>query len=64
MPAVSLCTDAFTAAAGAMARVQGHPDFPYAVLPHPLASLDRDGVAARADAIVPRVLAILGVPDA
>lgn len=61
MTAVSLCTDAFTAAAEAMATVQGHPGFPYAVLPHPLASLDRPGVAARADEIVPRVLEILGV---
>ena len=41
-------TTAFIDAAELMARVQGMPGHPFAVIEHPIASADADGLAARA----------------
>ena len=48
VPAVSVMTSAFVDAAELMARVQGMPDHPFAVIEHPIASADVDGLAQRA----------------
>ena len=42
-----------------MAKLGGIPDYPYAVLPHPLGSLDATGIRARAIQAAPDVLRIL-----
>jgi hypothetical protein len=61
VPAVSICTDAFIPAAKAMAKVYGFPGYQFVTMPHPLASLDEEQLAARARDLVPHVLRILGV---
>ncbi len=50
VPAVSVMTSAFADAAELMARVQGMPDHPFAVIEHPIASADLDGLRSRAEA--------------
>ena len=44
-----------------MARSYGFPGFPYVVTGHPVASLSRDEVRERVTAMLPRILAQLGV---
>jgi hypothetical protein len=60
MPAVSICTDSFVPAAEAMARVYGFPGYRFALMPHPLASLDDAQLQARARELLPEMLRILG----
>ena len=44
-----------------MARVQGFTDFRYAVMTHPISSLDPEQIRARAREALPEVLSILGL---
>lgn len=44
-----------------MARVYGFPGYEFVTVPHPIASLDADGMRARAADVLPDVLRILGV---
>jgi hypothetical protein len=46
VPAVSICTDAFVVPARAMAGVYGVPEFEFVTIPHPIASLGPDEIAA------------------
>jgi hypothetical protein len=46
VPTVSICTDAFVVPARAMADVYGMPDFEFVTIPHPIASLSPDQIAA------------------
>jgi len=59
IPAVSVMTSAFVDAAELMARVQGMPDHPFAVIEHPIASADGDGLAARAAGAADYAAAVL-----
>jgi len=59
IPAAVICTEPFVSSADAMAKLGGIPDYPYAVLPHPLGSLDDAGIRARATQAAPDVLRIL-----
>jgi len=59
IPAAVVITEPFTATAAAIAKLSGLPDYPYAVIPHPVGSLTAKEVLARADAIGPRVIDIL-----
>ena len=59
IPGAAICTEALKASADAMAAVQGAPGYRYAVVPHPVSSLDPDGVAAHAKLAAPQVLEIL-----
>jgi hypothetical protein len=59
VPAVVVCTDAFTASADAMARVRGVPGYRYLTVPHPMANLTPDGVRDKAAAAVPAIVAML-----
>ena len=43
----------------AQAEICGNPLYPFAVVAHPIGSLTRRELEARADAAVPRVVAIL-----
>ena len=61
MPAVSICTDSFVLPAHAMARAYGFGGFEFATVPHPIASLDRGQIEARARDVLPDVLRILGL---
>jgi hypothetical protein len=44
-----------------MARVQGFPGYHYAVITHPISSLDPEQIRARARQALPEVLEILGL---
>lgn len=59
IPSAAICTDALKASADAMARIQGAPGYKYAVVPHPLSSLDAAGVSQHAELAAPQVLDIL-----
>jgi hypothetical protein len=61
VPAVSICTDAFTVTARAMAKAYGFPGYEFAIVPHPIASLDLEQIRERARTLVPQLLRILGV---
>ncbi|PXY20800.1 UGSC family (seleno)protein [Prauserella muralis] len=56
IPAVVICTEAFSAAADAMAELQGSPGYEYVRIPHPLALLDAEGVRARAEQVLPAIV--------
>ena len=47
-----------------MARVQGFADFRYAVVKHPISSLNAEQVRAAAREALPQVLEILGLEAA
>jgi hypothetical protein len=59
IPAAVVITEPFVATALAMARLAGMPDYPVAVIPHPVGSLGAAEVAARADLIVARIEELL-----
>lgn len=46
-----------------MARRYGYPNYRYAVIPHPLSSLNAEQVKQRAIDVLPEVLAILGIEE-
>lgn len=60
MPAVSICTDAFAVPASAMAKAYGFPGYEFATVPHPVASLDGDGIRERVTEVIPDIVRILG----
>ena len=59
VPAAVVCTDAFSSSAGAMARLQGLPEYRYVVTEHPLSSLAPAQGGERAARILPEVVAVL-----
>ena len=63
IPAAAIITHTFTAAANAMARRNGYPDYRYAMIPHPLSSLNAEQVKERAREVLPQILAILGLEE-
>jgi hypothetical protein len=62
VPAVVICSDAFTVSADAMAYLRGAPGYRYVTTPHPVANLTADGVRSRAAAAVPAIVALLTEP--
>jgi hypothetical protein len=64
VPAVVICSDAFVASAGAMARLRGVPDYRYLTTPHPVAVLTPEEVRRRARALLPEVMSLLVAPGA
>ncbi|HJM21056.1 MAG TPA: hypothetical protein QF409_03655 [Acidimicrobiales bacterium] len=59
VPAMSVMTSAFADAAELMARVQGVPLHPFAVIEHPIASADDVGINARAQEAVEKAVEVL-----
>lgn len=59
IPAALVCTDQFIVTAKAMARIQGLPDYPFAVVPHPMGSLAQDNTRQRAEQALPQVIELL-----
>ena len=66
IPAVVVCTDAFSVTADAMAALQGTPGYHYVRTQHPVAPLDVDQLRERAVAALPEIVATLttGHPQA
>ena len=52
-------TDRFERTAQAIAQVNGLPGYPFAVIPHPVANNDDAMLHAKAEAAVPRIVALL-----
>jgi hypothetical protein len=59
IPAAAIITEPFVPTADAIAVMSGLPGYEVAVIPHPVGSLTRAEVMARAEAIAPRVLDLL-----
>ena len=57
--AAVICTDQFVASAKAQAAICGNPDYPFAVVAHPIGSLTPGELQARAAVALPQVIAIL-----
>jgi hypothetical protein len=62
--AAAILTDTFRRPGDAMARVQGFTYYQYALITHPISSLDAEQVRERARQALPQVLAILGLERA
>lgn len=60
---MSICTEPFRVPAQAMAEVYGMPEFPFIVMPHPIASLTEAEIQHRVRAFLPQVLRILGAGE-
>lgn len=63
VPTVAITSDSFLMSGRAMAQVQGFPGFAFTAVEHPMASLSAEEVRARARAVMPEVLRILGVEE-
>jgi hypothetical protein len=57
----AILTDTFRRPGDAMARAQGFSNYRYAVVTHPISSLDREQICQRARQALPEVLAIFGL---
>ena len=66
LPAAAILTEPFAATGKVMAELQGFADYPFATVPHPVASLSDEQVMAVADAVTPTVerLLLTGMADA
>ena len=60
-PAAVICTDAFERMGRATAAVAGLSDYPFVLVPHPVASLTAEEISGRVEGILPQVTEILGV---
>jgi hypothetical protein len=59
VPTAVICTEEFVASARAQAEICGNPGYPFVVVPHPIGSLTRGELQARATTAVPQVISIL-----
>lgn len=59
MPTAVVNTEPFIGSSQAMAVAHGLPDYPFIVIPHPIAATEADQLAKRAAKIVQEVVAIL-----
>jgi len=59
LPAAAIITEPFVATCRAMAALHGYDAYPLIVVPHPVTSLTLDQVHELADAITPRIAALL-----
>ena len=66
VPAAAILTEPFRTTGLVMAELQGFADYPFATVPHPVASLSAEQVTALADAVTPAVERLLldGTTDA
>ena len=66
LPAAAILTEPFRATGQVMAELQGFTDYPFATVPHPVASLTEQQILAVADAVTPTVerLLLSGRPEA
>lgn len=54
-------TDRFTVSAREMAAIQGLPEYPFAVIAHPIAGNSGDELAAKAERTLPSIVSLLTV---
>jgi hypothetical protein len=58
-PAAVICTAPFIPTGKMMAHIQGNPDYPFAVIPHPIGALTEEQLAERARLALAQVLQLL-----
>lgn len=59
VPATAIITDRFEQTARVMAQVSGMPDYPFAVIPHPISNNTADVLRAKAEATARQAARIL-----
>ncbi|HEY8369162.1 MAG TPA: hypothetical protein VIM86_07570 [Thermodesulfobacteriota bacterium] len=59
MPAAVICTEPFRQSAAEMAAAQGVPDYPFALMAHPISAATREELRERARAVLPEVIGLL-----
>ena len=59
IPAASIATDQFVNMGRASAEAQGMPDYPFAVIEHPIGRLEDDELRRKAEAALPAVVGLL-----
>ena len=59
IPVAAICTDLFVPNGKAIAEAHGAPDYPFALVPHPLASASPTGLGREAKQVLPEVLRLL-----
>ena len=59
IPAVAIMTDRFVPTARAVAELNGVPDYPYVVIPHPIANDTDDQLRVKMEAVVDRIVQLL-----
>ncbi len=56
VPAIAICTEPFESGARAMANLGGIPDYPFALIQHPIGSLTPQQIRERAIEAAPQVI--------
>ncbi len=59
VPSATICTDAFVETSRAMATMWGAPDYPVIFTEHPIDTLDKGQLRARAEAMLAQIVAIV-----
>ena len=59
IPSAPICTELFVPNGRAIAEAHGAPEYPFALVPHPLASASQDELAREAKQVLPAVLRLL-----
>jgi hypothetical protein len=59
IPAVGIMTDRFVVTARLVGQLNGLPDYPFAVIVHPIANNDDDALRAKARAAVDQIVPML-----
>ncbi len=59
VPSVTICTDAFVETSRAMATMWGAPDYPVSFTEHPIDTLDKAQLRARAEAMLAQIVAVV-----
>ena len=56
VPAIAICSEPFESGARAMANLGGIPDYPFALIQHPIGSLTPQQIRERAIEAAPQVI--------
>ncbi len=59
IPAIAICTEPFESGAQAMTVLGGMPDYPFALIQHPIGSLTPEQIRERAIEAAPQVIGSL-----
>ena len=59
IPAVAIMTERFEPSARAVTALNGVPDYPFVVIPHPIANDRDDDLRAKAEAALARIVPLL-----
>ena len=59
VPAIAICTEPFESGAKAMTFLGGMPDYPFALIEHPIGSLTPEQIRDRAVEAAPQVVSSL-----